>query len=227
MKSLRIFSLVAIIVILGCHDAAGGVKVIANLSVQADSMTVAELKGIFLGETRSLSDGSHVEPVLVKNGSAHEVFLRQIIGKTDDALRTYYRTQVFTGIGLMPKVLASEGDVLRYVANTRGAIGYVTPDFPVEAVKVLTVLEPRASTSRQLVTRTEPNYPETLERLHIGGIVRLAVTISPKGSVEDVQILGGNPILAEAAVKAVKQWVYTPRAATTTTEVSIPFEPHP
>lgn len=82
------------------------------------------------------------------------------------------------------------------------------------------------SVERRLLTRVEPEYPETLQRLQIGGIVRLAITISPKGSVEKVALLGGNPILAEAAIKGVRQWVYTPGPAQTTIEVTVPFESH-
>jgi TonB family protein len=61
--------------------------------------------------------------------------------------------------------------------------------------------------------------------LQIGGTVRLMVTISPNGSVESAQVLGGNPILAESAIKAVKQWVYTAGPARTISEVSVPFFP--
>jgi TonB family protein len=214
-------------VIFGAVPSLGrGVKVIANPSLRADSITVAQLKSIYMQEQRSIN-GSHIELVLAKGGPAHEVFLKQYIGKSDDALRTYYRTLVFTGTGLMPKVLASDGDVLHYVANTRGGIGYVSPDFPADGVKVLTILEPGVSAERQLVTRVEPDYPETLQRLRIGGIVRLELTISHGGSVENVSVLGGNPILAEAAAKAVKQWVYAPGPSQSRTQVIVPFEPRP
>ena len=231
MKNRRAFPLFtvlvfAVLVFGSIQTVAGGVKVIANPSVRVDSMTVAELRSVFLEELRSVK-GSHVEPVLVASGDAHESFLRQYIGKNDDALRTYYRTLVFTGTGLMPKVLTSDADVLRHVANTRGAIGYVSPSFPVEGVKVLMILDPGVGAERRLVTRVEPDYPETLQRLGIGGTVRLELTISPRGSVESVSVLGGNPILAEAAAKAVKQWVYAPGPSQTRTQVIVPFESRP
>jgi TonB family protein len=71
----------------------------------------------------------------------------------------------------------------------------------------------------------EPDYPETLKRLGIGGMVRLRTTISAKGNVEDVDLLGGNPILGEAAISAVKQWVYAAGHSRSTIEVNIPFDP--
>jgi hypothetical protein len=192
-RALPLFTVLAFAVLVfgSIQAVAGGVKVIANLNMRVDSMTVPELRSVFLEEQRSVR-GSHVEPVLVASGDAHESFLRQFIGKTDDALRTYYRTIVFTGTGFMPKVLASNGDVLRHVANTRGSMGYVSPNFAVEGMKVLMILDPGVRAERQLVTRVEPVYPETLQRLRIGGIVRLQLTVSPKGTVEAVAVLAGK-----------------------------------
>jgi TonB family protein len=218
--------LVAAVVLLGSGRAlAGDLKVIANPSVRADTISVAELRSVFLEERRSLSDGSHVEPVLAKGGPAHEAFLKRYLSKSDDALQTYYRTLIFTGTGSMPKVLPSDSAIVNYVARTKGTIGYVDIDVPAEGVKVLTIQQTGSHAERKLVVRIEPEYPETLKRLQVGGTVRLQITISPKGSVDSVELLGGSPILAEAAVKAVKQWVYTPGPSPTTIEVSIPFDP--
>lgn len=226
MKSQRFLSLVAAVVMFGSlHALAGDVKVVANASVRADSITAAELKSVFLEDKRSLSDGSHVEPVLAKSGAAHEAFLRQYVGTSDDALRTHYRTLVFTGTGAMPRFLDSDAEIIHYVAKTKGAIGYVSSDFPADGVKVLTILQTGANAERKLLTRVDPEYPETLQRLRIGGTVRLMITISPKGSVDGVQLMGGNPVLAEAAIQAVKQWVYVPSPSRTISEVSVPFVP--
>src|SRR5215831_16295705 len=102
---------------------AGEVRIIANPSVKTDSISPEELKSVYLEEKSSLNDGSRVEPVLSKGGSAHDAFLRQYLGKTEATLQTYYRTLVFTGKGSMPKAGASDSDVVAYVARTRGAIG--------------------------------------------------------------------------------------------------------
>lgn len=227
MKNPILFRFVAAIVLFGAVDAfAGDVKIIANPNLRANSITVGELRSVFLQDKRSLRDGSHVEPVLAKTGAAHEAFLSEYLGKSDDELRTYFRTLVFTGTGAMPKFLASDEDITHYVAKTKGAIGYVSGDFPADGVKVLAISQAGANESgRKLLTRVEPEYPETLQRLQIGGTVRLILTIAPKGSVDAVQLLGGNPILAEAAIKAVKQWVYAPGSSQTKNEVSIPFVP--
>jgi len=83
-----------------------------------------------------------------------------------------------------------------------------------------------AKNVRKLLTRVEPAYPPTLKMRQIGGTVRLQVTILPTGKVESVLVLGGNPILAQAAVTAVKKWKYAPADSTTTTEVKLEFNPY-
>lgn len=118
---------------------AADVKVIANSSVSASSVSADELKRVFLGTKSSLDDGSHVQPVLEKGGAAHAAFLQEYLGKTDSALMTYYRSLVFTGKGSMPKILGSDAEMAEYVAKTKGAIGYVSASAGTPGVKVLEV----------------------------------------------------------------------------------------
>jgi ABC-type phosphate transport system substrate-binding protein len=119
--------------------AAADIKVIANPSVGASSVSADELKGVFLTTKSSLSDGSHVEPVLLKSGAVHESFLKEYVGKTDSGLETYYRSLVFTGKGSMPKAFATDAEVVAYVEKTKGAIGYVGAATSVASAKVLEV----------------------------------------------------------------------------------------
>jgi len=56
----------------------------------------------------------------------------------------------------------------------------------------------------------KPNYPDIAKQAHVQGIVILEATISPQGKVSDVKVLRGIPLLNDAALEAVKQWVYTP-----------------
>ena len=82
------------------------------------------------------------------------------------------------------------------------------------------------ATDRKLISRVEPKYPPTLERLYIGGVVRLEVDIAPNGNVESAQLLGGNPILGQSAIAAVKQWRYAPAKTKTRTVERLEFDPH-
>jgi len=226
-KYLKIFIATASLVPLMVGAAnAGNVKIIANPSVKADSISSAELRSVFLEESSSLRDGSHVEPVVSKGGGAHSAFVRDYLGKTDSDLQNYYRTLVFTGKGAMPKTLSSDEEIAAYVAKTRGAIGYVSSEMSAEGVKTLAILGMENDGSRKLITRVEPVYPSTLRTNHIGGTVRLKVTIAPNGGVEAVELMGGNPVLGDAAAAAIRRWVYAPAPSKTVNEVTIPFDPN-
>jgi len=83
----------------------------------------------------------------------------------------------------------------------------------------------QAKTARKLVYKENPGYPLTLREAHIGGIVRLEIVISPKGSVDTVTPLGGNPVLVEAASAAIRKWKYVPADNETKTQVEFTFDP--
>jgi TonB family protein len=85
---------------------------------------------------------------------------------------------------------------------------------------------PESASERKVIARVEPTYPPTLERLYIGGVVRLQVDIAANGTVESAQVIGGNPILGQAAIAAVKQWKYTPAKTKTKTMERLEFDPH-
>ena len=68
---------------------------------------------------------------------------------------------------------------------------------------------------RKIVKKVIAQYPAILKSKGIGGIVRLKAFIKPDGSVRDTEVIGGNPILAESAQKAVLQWKFTPASSET------------
>jgi len=140
MKYAQLVVLLAVLLVAAVQICgAAELKVIANPSVGATSISSDELKSVFLVTKTSLSDGSHVEPVLEKEGPTHEAFVKEYLGKTDATLQTYYRSLVFTGKASMPKALASDAEVVGYVAKTKGAIGYVGAGAGTAGVKVLEV----------------------------------------------------------------------------------------
>ena len=61
-----------------------------------------------------------------------------------------------------------------------------------------------------LIHDVAPQYPAEAGRARIEGIVVLMAVIGPDGSVKDVRVESGLPILAQAAIDAVKQWRYKP-----------------
>jgi protein TonB len=91
-----------------------------------------------------------------------------------------------------------------------GVVGGVVgglPDAPppVQAVRVGgQIKEPKK------LKDVKPSYPDIAKQARVQGIVILECTISPQGKVTDVKVLRGIPLLDQAAIEAVKQWVYTP-----------------
>jgi TonB family protein len=64
--------------------------------------------------------------------------------------------------------------------------------------------------SARIVNRVQPVYPEAARQTRVGGTVRLHVVVAKDGSVLQLVIVSGDPLLQLAAVDAVKQWKYQP-----------------
>jgi TonB family protein len=79
---------------------------------------------------------------------------------------------------------------------------------------------------RKIIARVDPEYPDALKKLYIGGVVRVEAVVAPNGVVRSTKLLGGSPILGQSTMKAIKQWRYAPAAAEQTLTVRIEFDPH-
>jgi TonB family protein len=80
-------------------------------------------------------------------------------------------------------------------------------------------------TSRKVKTRVSPVYPELARKMNISGVVKVRVTVAANGSVKDAQLMGGHPVLAGAAMDAVKKWRFEARPEETAETVEFRFEP--
>jgi periplasmic protein TonB len=71
---------------------------------------------------------------------------------------------------------------------------------------------PRISESMEgsLIHRVQPEYPPLAKQARIQGTVVLHAVIDRDGKIENLQVLGGHPLLVESALKAVQQWRYRP-----------------
>src|SRR6516164_6892886 len=62
----------------------------------------------------------------------------------------------------------------------------------------------------KLIRQPKPVYPELARRVRIQGVVRLHALISKEGTIEDLKVVSGHPLLFPSALEAVKQWAYQP-----------------
>jgi protein TonB len=61
-----------------------------------------------------------------------------------------------------------------------------------------------------LIHKVQPQYPAVARLMHLEGTVRLQAIIGKDGSVRELQVLSGNPILVQSAFAAVREWRYQP-----------------
>lgn len=90
--------------------------------------------------------------------------------------------------------------------------------------------EPTASNSQSPVTGTRrlergstPEYPEIAERMKLTGTAQVQALVRPDGTVKEVKVLGGHPLLVDALARAVKQWKYQPGPVETFEVVKFSF----
>ena len=69
---------------------------------------------------------------------------------------------------------------------------------------------PKNVQSAHILHKVSPKYPKEARRKHIEGVVRLHAIIDKDGAIRDLTVISGDPLLTEAALKAVRQWRYTP-----------------
>jgi TonB family protein len=83
----------------------------------------------------------------------------------------------------------------------------------------------QAHPERRAIEKVGPIYPELAKRAHLKGVVKMEVVVRPNGNVKSAKVLGGNPVLLEAASDAVYKWKFAPSAEETIEIVEIEFVP--
>lgn len=64
--------------------------------------------------------------------------------------------------------------------------------------------------SAKMLNRVQPAYPQMARAARIEGVVQLLGVITREGRIDTLRVLSGHPLLVQAALEAVRQWVYSP-----------------
>jgi periplasmic protein TonB len=94
-----------------------------------------------------------------------------------------------------------------------GVIGGIISSTPVAVPRVATPQRVRVSqgvSQGLLIHQVRPTYPPLARQARIAGTVVLQAVISKDGTIQGLHVVSGHPMLAPAAVEAVKQWRYKP-----------------
>jgi TonB family protein len=79
-----------------------------------------------------------------------------------------------------------------------------------QGVRPLRVRVSQGVTQGMIMSKVQPSYPPDARAARIQGSVVMAVVIGKDGNVQEVSLVSGHPMLAPAAIDAVKQWKYRP-----------------
>jgi TonB family protein len=81
-----------------------------------------------------------------------------------------------------------------------------------------------AQEPRKAINKPQPVYPEIAKSLLLRGTVRIEVIIGVDGEIKSAKVVGGHPVLAQAAMDAVRKWRYAPAKTETTETLEFNFE---
>jgi TonB family protein len=76
---------------------------------------------------------------------------------------------------------------------------------------------------RKVKSKVLPEYPVIAKQLHLQGKVKIEVTVAADGHVVSTKVMGGNPVLASAAIDAIKKWRFEPAPKETTELIESDF----
>jgi TonB family protein len=86
------------------------------------------------------------------------------------------------------------------------------------------VLRAQDETKRKVKSHVEAVYPELARKYNLSGKVRVSVVVTREGKVKSTKVLGGNAVLANSALDAIKDWKFQPGPDETTEVVEFDFK---
>jgi len=115
--------------------------ILVNRSNPVENLSFAELRKVFLGEQNHWSDGRRITLVMLESGKAERQVVLSLIYKMEDKdFNAYFLHHVFTGdVHAAPTTLTTPTEVLKFVSNVQGAIGYLRTAAVDESVKIVRV----------------------------------------------------------------------------------------
>ena len=136
--------------VLGVHsllfaDESEDFRVIVHQSNPYSEITLEELSNMFLKKVSRWENSSElVHPVdLLDDSPVRELFSKVVHGRKVASIKAYWQRQIFSGREIPPPEQETDRDVLEFVAQKSGAIGYISASIDMSEydVKVITIIE--------------------------------------------------------------------------------------
>jgi len=80
------------------------------------------------------------------------------------------------------------------------------------------------ASKRKARNQVVPIYPPIAKQMHLTGKVKIETTIAADGRVVNTRVIGGSPLLVDAAIDAIKRWRFEPGPKDTTETFEFDFD---
>lgn len=130
----------ALAVLLCSVSVSAEQLLVAHPSVRTADITLNTARLLFSMQLRQWPDGEAVHVfVLPDDAALHRAFAKDLLSLYPRQLRRVWDRQLYSGTGRAPETVSSETEMLQRVADTPGAIGYLSHEMIDDAVRVITI----------------------------------------------------------------------------------------
>jgi len=130
------FCLVSTIAISSVSQA--GIAVVVSLDNTTQTMSIEEVRRLFLKKNKNFKTGVKAEPLDQGNeNEVRKIFYKKVVNKGPSQLTSYWSRMIFTGKGTPPKVVGNDENIINSVSKNVNAIGYIDSASVDKRVKVL------------------------------------------------------------------------------------------
>ena len=142
-KQISIISIVLSIVACILPNAAmAELAIIVNPSYSGSSLSIDQVKDLYMGKRKSFPEGTSARPVdQPVNSSVKQEFLEKILNKSQSEVNRHWSRIIFSGKGSPPEIMDSDEAVLRWISRNENAIGYIDASRVNISVKVVLVVK--------------------------------------------------------------------------------------
>jgi protein TonB len=143
-------------------------------------------------DSSNISEGQLLQPPTVPNTIA--TLREQPVASSPDV----------SNLGVDGGTGTARRGVFNSIGNTVDIAPSPPPPAPAHPLKVSHWAE------GNIIYRLQPNYPPIARQARIQGTVELRAIISKAGTIENLIVVSGHPMLVKSAIEAVRQWRYRP-----------------
>jgi len=114
------------------------ILIITNPNIQISALKKKDIQEIFTGKKTRWNNDKKIIIATLENSKTHQEFMRDFVKKTPFQFKNYWRQKVYSGEGMLPKTFKDEENLIQFVAETEGAIGYISTRTE-KTVKMITI----------------------------------------------------------------------------------------